>query len=165
MDNVLGSNKESSKGNDWREEYSTVHPQDIPDLYHLNPSEGKDSQLLCNNVADIYLIPSHSEVRKGEVQILTRSQTLNISRKFKNENSALFRKLYVLLLNLMFDVFLFTINEDGILHMIGNLLHFLPSNRSCKSEGCNKLRQLSSPITKSSQLNKFFRSLSLSPRR
>ena len=78
---------------------------DIPDLYHLNPSQEKDSQLLCNNVAENSLFPIHSEVRKGEVQILTRSQTLNISRKFKNENSALFRKLFVLLLNLMFNVF------------------------------------------------------------
>ena len=142
MNNVIGSNKESSKGNDRGEEHSTVHPRDIPDLYHLNPREEKDSQLLCNNVGDISLIPSHSEVRKGEVQILTRSQTLNISRKFKNENSALFRKLYVLLLNLMFDVFLFTINEDGILHIIGNLLHFLPSTCSCQAVECSACRWL-----------------------
>ena len=122
MDIILGSNKESSKGSDRREEQSTGHPRAIPDLYHLNPSQEKESQLLFNNVGDISLIPSHSEVRKGEVQILTRSQTLNISRKFKNENSALFRKLYVLLLNLMFDLFVSTTNEDGLLHVIGNLL-------------------------------------------
>ena len=154
-DNVLGLSKKE------KEEHSTAYPRagdtDVPDLFHLNHYEEKDSQLLCNNSADICFIPSHSEVRKREVNILTRSHTINISGKFKIENSMLFRNFFVLLLNLMFEVFVSTTNEDRLLHMIGNLFHFLPSTCSCKSESCNDLQQLSSPITKSSQLNKFFR--------
>ena len=74
-----------------------------------------------NCSADICLIPSHSEVRKGEVNILTRSHTLNISSKFKNVNSAFFRHRYVLLLNLMLEVFVSATNEDGIYYQLSSL--------------------------------------------
>ena len=73
--NVSGSSKAE------KEEHPTTNPRarNVPDLYHLSHIEERDSQLLCTNVADVSLISSHSEVRKGEVNILTRSHTLNIS--------------------------------------------------------------------------------------
>ena len=56
----------------------------------------------------------------------------------------------------MYESFEDITKEDAVLSMIGNILHFLPSTCSCKSEECKKLQQMPSPITKSSQLNKFF---------
>ena len=128
----------------------------ISDLYHTNASKPRNSPILCDNVGEIKLIPSHTEVKIGALNISTTSNTLKTSRKFKNENSQIFQKLYLLLLHLLYEAFESIIKEDVVLPMIGNILRFLPSTCSCKFEQCKKLQQMPSPITKSSQLNKFF---------
>ena len=121
---------------------------------HLNKDLSEKGQVMLRNVAEIILIPNHSEVKIGDLNIVAKSHTLNTSRKFKNENSELFRKLYMSLLILMFDMFVTSTKDEATLLMIGNLLNFLPS--TCKSEDCDELLNLPSPVTRSSQLNKFF---------
>ena len=128
----------------------------ISDLYHENMSQPRKSPILCNNVGEIKLIPNHNEVKIGALNISTTSSTLNTSRAFKKENSRIFQSLFLLLLHLFYDAFEAITKEDAVLQMIGNILHFLPSTCSCKSEKCKELQQMPSPITKSSQLNKFF---------
>jgi len=128
----------------------------ISDLYHQNVNQPQKSNILLNNVAEIMLIPNHAEVKKGELNILTTSNTLEISRKFQTEHSQIFRSLFLFLLHLFYDTFETMIQEDSVLTSIGNIVHYLPSTCSCKSEECQHLQQLPSPITKSSQLNKCF---------
>ena len=128
----------------------------ISDFYHHNVNQPQKSNILLNNVAEIKLIPNHSEVKKGELNISATSNTLNISRKFKTENSQIFRSLFILLLHLFYDTFETMTQEDSVVALINNVVQCLPSTCSCKSEGCQQLQQLPSPITKSSQLHKCF---------
>jgi len=128
----------------------------ISDLYHFHGHQPQESKVLYNNIDGIRLIPNNAEVKIGDLNELIKSHTLKTSRKFKNENSEMFRKLYIFLLNLMFDIFVSITKQESLLPMIGNLIHFLPSTCSCRSEKCSQLQELPSPITKSSQLNKYF---------
>ena len=65
----------------------------ISDLYHHNANQHQKSNILLNNVSGIKLIPNHAEVKKGELNISTSSNTLDVSRKFQTEHSQIIRSL------------------------------------------------------------------------
>ena len=111
---------------------------------------------MYDNVAGISLIPDVSEVKKGDIKVKLRSQTMNISRQFEPKHSRTITRLHSLLIHMMFDMFLNIMKDEAALPMIDNLHQYLPSTCCCKSEDCSKLATLSAPVTKQFQLNKFF---------
>ena len=56
----------------------------------------------------------------------------------------------------MFEEFVSVMKDDAVLPMIGSLQQHLPSTCCCQLPDCSQLASLSSPVTKQSQLSKFF---------
>ena len=111
---------------------------------------------MYTNVGEIKLIPDVAHVKKGDIKVKLRSRTLNTARHFQPKHSETVRRLHSLLLHTMFEEFVSIMKDDAVLPMIGSLQQHLPSTCCCQSPDCSQLASLSSPITKQSQLNKFF---------
>ena len=82
------------------------------------------------------------------LKVWVKSQTMNVSRQFLPENSAIVKSLHSLLLDMFFNEFVSSVKDETILPMIGNLYQFLPSTCSCKSPECSHLSNLPSPYTR-----------------
>ena len=65
----------------------------------------EEDRTLCKNKVEIRLLTNQARVRIKDLVVTTKIHTLKISRKFKRENSELFRKVFTGLLCMMFDIF------------------------------------------------------------
>ena len=87
----------------------------------------EEDRTLCKNKVEIRLLTNHARIKIKDLEVTTKIHTLKISRKFKRENSELFRKVYTGLLCMMFDIFDQKITEE----VTGNLPdHILNSEGS-----------------------------------
>ena len=65
---------------------SLLDMKSFSDIYQPDV-KNKESQIIYTNVAEIKVIPDSSEAKLSDIKIKLNSKTLNVSRKFKPENS------------------------------------------------------------------------------
>ena len=130
----------------------------------------EEDRILCKNKVEIRLLTNHARIKIKDLEVTTKIHTLKISRKFKRENSELFRKVYTGLLCMMFDIFDQKITEevtgnlpDHILNSEGSHIKkfFLKSDELKKEFLRNIVRALDWIFGNSKLLNEAERSLAV----
>ena len=124
----------------------------------------------CKNKVEIRLLTNHARVKIKDLEVTTKIHTLKISRKFKRENSELFRKVFTGLLCMMFDIFE-QIKTEELTGTLPNLIlnseeshinnFFLKSNELKKELLRNIVRALDWIFGNSKLLNEAERSLAI----